>query len=202
MSAASWRRPIWRGCGRKRHLLRPAAARRLRVPRRPRACRRAARQRHARRRAALRFCAPRCSTAHARERSAVGVPPLAWDEGLAAHARAYAQDDGAHRDASTMPSSRRGRHARARICGPARAAPISYAEMIGHWVGREARLRQWRDFPTFSRTGQLAGRRRTTPRSSGATSTRVGCALASNATDDYLVCRYAPPGNVVGQRAF
>ena len=32
-------------------------------------------------------------------------------------------------------------------------------------------------------------------------STAVGCALASSRTDDYLVCRYSPPGNVVGQKA-
>ena len=31
--------------------------------------------------------------------------------------------------------------------------------------------------------------------------TRVGCALASNARDDYLVCRYVPAGNVVGEKA-
>jgi hypothetical protein len=30
----------------------------------------------------------------------------------------------------------------------------------------------------------------------------VGCALASNRDNDYLVCRYSPAGNVVGQRAF
>lgn len=30
---------------------------------------------------------------------------------------------------------------------------------------------------------------------------QMGCALASSARDDYLVCRYTPPGNVVGQHA-
>jgi hypothetical protein len=30
----------------------------------------------------------------------------------------------------------------------------------------------------------------------------VGCAMASGASDDYLVCRYSPAGNVVGQKAF
>ena len=31
------------------------------------------------------------------------------------------------------------------------------------------------------------------------TTTRVGCAIASNATSDYLVCRYSPAGNVIGR---
>ncbi|WP_214019128.1 CAP domain-containing protein [Escherichia coli] len=30
---------------------------------------------------------------------------------------------------------------------------------------------------------------------------QMGCALASSARDDYLVCRYTLPGNVVGQHA-
>jgi hypothetical protein len=34
------------------------------------------------------------------------------------------------------------------------------------------------------------------------TTTDVGCAIASSATTDYLVCRYSPPGNYVGQKAY
>jgi len=76
----------------------------------------------------------------------------------------------------------------------------SYDEMAGHWIAER------RDFingptPQFSRTGrwedvghyaQIIWRG----------STAVGCALASNRTDDYLVCRYSPPGKVAGSRAF
>lgn len=29
--------------------------------------------------------------------------------------------------------------------------------------------------------------------------THVGCAVASNETDDFLVCRYLPAGNMVGE---
>jgi hypothetical protein len=31
------------------------------------------------------------------------------------------------------------------------------------------------------------------------TTTRVGCALATNASTDYLVCRYSPAGNIDGR---
>lgn len=32
--------------------------------------------------------------------------------------------------------------------------------------------------------------------------TAIGCATASNGTWDVLVCRYAPPGNMMGERPF
>lgn len=136
---------------------------------------------------------------HAREREAVGVPPLAWDETLAAHARAYAEE---------MARTRRFAHAQ-QPQGPGREGEnlwtgtrgaYSYAEMIGHWAAER------RDFvngvtPAFSRTGKWEDVAHYT-QMVWRGSTRVGCALASNARDDYLVCRYAPAGNVVGQRAF
>ncbi|MCG6120676.1 MAG: CAP domain-containing protein, partial [Blastomonas sp.] len=31
---------------------------------------------------------------------------------------------------------------------------------------------------------------------------QVGCAIASNSQDDYLVCRYLPAGNVMGASPF
>lgn len=30
--------------------------------------------------------------------------------------------------------------------------------------------------------------------------THVGCGISSNRGNDFLVCRYSPPGNVMGQR--
>ena len=132
-------------------------------------------------------------------RAAVGVAPLAWNDTLAASAAAYAQvlartgrfahaaqPQGAGRQGENLWTGTRGAY--------------SYDEMAGHWIAER------RDFvneptPQFSRTGrwqdvghytQIVWRG----------STAVGCALASNRTDDYLVCRYSPPGNVVGSRAF
>jgi hypothetical protein len=137
--------------------------------------------------------------AHARERTAVGVPQLAWDDSLAAHALAYAGE---------MARTRRFQHA-VQPHGPAREGEnlwtgtrgaYRYDEMFGHWAAEK------RDFvnlptPAFSRTGrwqdvahytQIVWRR----------AARVGCAMASNARDDYLVCRYSPAGNVVGEPTY
>jgi hypothetical protein len=137
--------------------------------------------------------------AHNRARAEVGVAPLVWDERLLTSARAYAEE---------MARTRRFAHAAQPIGGPTREGEnlwtgtrdaYRYREMIGHWVAEK------RDFvngvtPAFSRTGKwedVAHYTQIVWRGSS----RVGCATASNARDDYLVCRYSPAGNVVGQRA-
>ena len=136
---------------------------------------------------------------HADARRAVGLPPLAWSDALAASARAYAEEMArtgrfAHAK-QPMDRTRQGEN----LWTGTRGA-YAYDEMIGHWVAER------RDFvnqptPGFSRTGrwqdvghyaQIVWRN----------TTAVGCAVAAGARDEYLVCRYAPPGNVVGQRAF
>jgi len=135
---------------------------------------------------------------HNDTRRAVGVAPLAWDDGLAAHAMDYARE---------LARTRRFQHA-PQPMGPGREGEnlftgtrdaYSYAEMIQYWIDE----RKWfvnTPAPDFSTTGngeavahytQIIWR----------TTTRVGCAVASNDRDDYLVCRYAPPGNVIGLRA-
>lgn len=138
-------------------------------------------------------------TGHARERAAVGAPPMIWDTALADDALAYAremartrrfahaeQPQGAGREGENLWTGTRGAY--------------RYDEMFGHWA---AEKRDFVDAPTpaFSRTGRWQDVAHYTQIVWRA-STRVGCALASNATDDYLVCRYSPPGNVVGRRVF
>lgn len=137
--------------------------------------------------------------AHNRARAAVGVPPLVWDEGLATSAKAYAE---------TMARTGRFEHA-AQPMGPGRQGEnlfegtrgaYSYDEMIGYWVAEK------KDFvngvtPMFSRTGRWEDVAHYT-QVVWRTTTSVGCATAVGGSREYLVCRYAPPGNVVGRRAF
>ncbi|WP_085809239.1 CAP domain-containing protein [Sphingomonas sp. TZW2008] len=137
--------------------------------------------------------------AHNRARAAVNVPPLVWDDRLAGSARAYAEE-----------MARTGRFAHAdQPHGPLREGEnlwtgtrgaYRYDEMIGHWV---AERRDFVDRPTpaFSRTGRWEDVAHYT-QIVWRNTQRIGCAMASTATDDYLVCRYSPAGNVVGQRAF
>lgn len=136
---------------------------------------------------------------HNAARAAAGVAPLVWSDALAAHAAAYAGELArTGRFAHAVQPQGRGRQGENLWTGTRGA--YSYDEMAGHWIGER------RDFvnavtPNFSRTGRwqdVAHYTQIVWRGS----TAIGCALASNRTDDYLVCRYAPPGNVVGQRAF
>ncbi|MGN6268330.1 MAG: CAP domain-containing protein [Sphingomonas sp.] len=131
-------------------------------------------------------------------RRAVGVPPLVWNEALAADARAYAGQMArtgrfAHADQPQGP----GREGENLWTGTRDA--YSYREMVDAWVA-EKRWFKNGVTPDFSTTGHYEDVAHYTQiiwRDSKA----VGCALASNRSDDYLVCRYSPPGNVVGQKA-
>ena len=53
-------------------------------------------------------------------------------------------------------------------------------------------------FPTVSRSGNWETVGHYT-QMVWPTTTRVGCAVASNASNDFLVCRYSPAGNIDGR---
>ncbi|PCG09474.1 serine protease [Sphingomonas ginsenosidimutans] len=136
---------------------------------------------------------------HNAARADVGVAPLVWDDALARSAAAYAQE-----------MARTGRFAHAeQPQGPRREGEnlftgtrgaYGYDEMVALWVAEK------RDFvnravPDASRSGNWGGVAHYVQivwRGSRA----MGCAMASSRRDDYLVCRYSPAGNVVGERAF
>jgi hypothetical protein len=72
----------------------------------------------------------------------------------------------------------------------------SVETMVGNWAS-ERRLFVPGTFPNNSRSGNWEDIGHYT-QMIWPTTTRVGCALASNASTDYLVCRYSPAGNVDG----
>ena len=136
---------------------------------------------------------------HALARAAVGLPPLAWSEALAASAR---------NSADQLARAGRLRHAERPADGAWQGENLwmgsrgaySYDEMVGHWIAER------RDFvnaptPRFSRTARWQDVAHYTQVVWRGT-TAVGCAMASDLANDYLVCRYSPPGNVTGQRAY
>ena len=136
---------------------------------------------------------------HARARAAVGVSPLRWDRTLAAEALDYARSMAVTRAFrhSEQPEGR-GREGENLWTGP--RARFTYDEMLDAWtVERRAFVN--RPSPGFSRTGRWQDAAHYAQIVWRGT-TRVGCALASNRTDDFLVCRYLPPGHMIGKRAF
>jgi hypothetical protein len=131
-------------------------------------------------------------------RRAVGVSPLTWDDRLAASARGWA--DELARRGRMRHSEQRGRAGQGENLWTGTRGAYRYREMVGHWVD-ERRAFVKRPTPGFSRTGRWQDVGHYTQIVWRGT-TAVGCAIAANARDEFLVCRYAPVGNVVGQRVF
>lgn len=127
-------------------------------------------------------------------RAGFGIEPLVWDARLAADARDWAE-----------VLARRGRleHAPA----DARRGAGENLSMGGHgyhdaaflgdlWVREERHLKAG-TFPDVSRTGRFADVGHFTQMVWRSTK-RVGCAMGDNGTQNFLVCRYYPAGNVAG----
>jgi hypothetical protein len=141
----------------------------------------------------------RLLAAHNRERSAAGIPPLAWDPALAAEAASWGGELAAsgefEHDPDTGGEDPQGENLWAGTRG-------AYApeEMVGGWIEEKRYFRPGR-FPDNSLTGDFADVGHYTQlmwRETG----RVGCALAEGAEEEVLVCRYRTAGNVVGERPF
>lgn len=132
---------------------------------------------------------------HNEARRRYGVAPLVWDERLAndaaAYARRLARTSRFEHDKQAGRNPRQGEN----LFMGTRSA-YSYADMIGLLVEEGRDFRPGR-FPDVSRTGSVWHVGHYT-QIIWPTSQRVGCATASNRSNDYLVCRYLPAGNVYG----
>ena len=140
----------------------------------------------------------RLLAAHNRERSAQGVPPLAWDPVLAAEAAAWSGElaaTGSFEHADTGDDDPQGENLWAGTRG-------AYApeEMVDGWIEEKGHFRPGR-FPDNSKTGDFADVGHYT-QLMWRDSDRVGCALAASAEEEVLVCRYRTAGNVVGEVPF
>lgn len=137
----------------------------------------------------------RILAAHNAVRAAAGVPPLVWDNALGTAAAAYAQQLAftgvfEHSDRSKRPGVGEnlwyGTH-----------GAYSIEAMVGAWAS-ERRDFTPGIFPNVSRTGNWMDVSHYT-QVIWPTTQRIGCALASTAATDYLVCHYAPKGNIDGK---
>lgn len=132
---------------------------------------------------------------HNAERTQVGVPPLQWDPELARSAESYGPQLAqlgrlVHSPRATRPGQREnlamGFHGR-----------TTPEELAGLWAD-EKRAFVRGLFPNVSRTGNWSDVAHYTQMIWKST-TRVGCAVYSDARWDYLICRYSPPGNADGR---
>ena len=133
---------------------------------------------------------------HNRERAAVGVPPLAWDSTLAAGAASYARSLAL--SGAFAHSDRRTRGGVGENLWMGTRGAFTVEQMVGSWAS-EKRMFVPGVFPRVNRSGNWSSVGHYS-QMIWPTTTRVGCALASSRSADYLVCRYAPAGNIDGRR--
>ena len=133
-------------------------------------------------------------SAHNEERAEFGVPPLEWDPRLARDAFLWAHrlaEEGQLRHSSLDERRGRGENLWMGTAGYYRPE-----QMIGFFADEKQHFQSGR-FPNVSRTGNWSDVGHYT-QIVWAETRRVGCARATGAQFDVLVCRYWPAGNVMG----
>ena len=141
--------------------------------------------------------AARLLAAHNVERARVGTVPLRWDEALAVEAGVWARE---------LVDTGRWEHDPA-LHGHGENLWTGWGnriwtpeEMVGGWTA-EKRHYVRGVFPNVSRTGDWTAVGHYTQMVWSGT-THVGCAIATRGNRSVLACRYSPPGNIDGRRAF
>jgi uncharacterized protein YkwD len=135
--------------------------------------------------------------AHNAERRRVGSPPLAWSDELEAEARVWVQALIASGRFAHDPSMHGHGENLWMGWGDRDFTP---EDMVGDWIAKKAQYRPGL-FPDVSRTGNWVDVGHYTQVVWSGT-THVGCAVAARDDRSVLACRYAPPGNIDGQRPF
>jgi len=137
----------------------------------------------------------RLLAAHNQARAEVGVGPLVWDRDLAAAAADYGP--ALSRIGRPVHGPRGGRNCPHENLLQSPRGGRTPEQMVGLWTS-EKRFFQPGIFPNVSRSGNWADVAHYTQVVWRAT-TRVGCAIYSDETNDWLICRYAAPGNIDGR---
>ncbi len=138
----------------------------------------------------------RVLAAHNAARAQAGMLPMAWDPALGRSAAAYAQQMALTN--RFEHSNRRARRGVGENLWMGTRGAFSIERMVSDWAS-ERRMFRAGVFPAVARTGNWADIAHYT-QIIWPTTTRIGCALASNARSDYLVCHYSPAGNIDGRR--
>ena len=134
--------------------------------------------------------------AHSTYRDALQLPTLSWSPDLAKDALAWARhlasiNKGEH------DMSVRGREGENLWWGTAGA--FSYSDMVEMW-GNEKKSFKYDTYPNCSTSRSAIVGHYTQIVWKNTKS--IGCALASNGETDFLVCRYSPEGNIVGEKPY
>jgi Cysteine-rich secretory protein family len=141
--------------------------------------------------------AQRILAAHNAERAHAGSPPLVWNQSLADDAAVHAK---------YLARTGTFEHAEQAIGDKAQGENLwmgttdiySAEEMVKLWVDEKKDFKPGK-FPAVSATGNWFDIGHYTQLIWPGT-TSIGCSIQSGGGDDYLVCRYFPAGNVMGEQ--
>lgn len=131
---------------------------------------------------------------HNSERVQFGVPPLAWNPKLAREAQQWAQVLASEGRMRHAPNDERGGAGENLWMGSAGAYPARF--MVEAFIEEKRAFRPG-TFPNIATTGNWRDVGHYTQVVWPGTR-EVGCAVARNERDDFLVCRYWPAGNTHG----
>ena len=131
---------------------------------------------------------------HNAERARYGIKALIWDPALAAASESYAATLASTGNWGHSPKATRVGQGENLWMGTRGAFPVD--AMIGGWLSERSMFRAG-VFPAVSTTSNWADVGHYTQIISRR-STHVGCAIRANRSDEYLVCRYLPSGNLMG----
>jgi uncharacterized protein YkwD len=135
-------------------------------------------------------------TRHNAARRNVGAPALIWDDALVRSAQKYANTLSASGRFEHDPANS-GYDAEGENLWMGTRGAFSYDEMVNAWIDERQYFKNG-PFPENSRTGNWGDVGHYT-QIIWPTTTKIGCALATNSGNDVLVCRYSPGGNIVGR---
>lgn len=133
--------------------------------------------------------------AHNKYRSELNIAPLKWSEELAKHAKAWADRLASERKMYHSSGTGEGENLWMGTSGY-----YSLTQMVDGWGGEK---KYYKDgiFPGVSTTGNWADVGHYT-QIIWRNTTEVGCAKSTSGGNDYLVCRYSPPGNYMRQKPY
>lgn len=140
----------------------------------------------------------RVLAAHNRERTAMGVPPLAWDPKLAADAKRWADHLARTNSFEHSPSDPSDMDAPGENLWAGTVGQYAPEEMVQLWIDEKADFKPG-VFPYISKSENLEAVGHYTQLIWKQTG-RVGCGRAEGGREDILVCRYSLAGNVIGER--
>src|SRR5918992_1252506 len=134
---------------------------------------------------------------HNQERALVGVSPLTWNDTLAYGAQTWVDHIATTGDFAHSPCSE--------CYGESLAARdhttlVPIAQELAKWVSEKNNYKGDAFDPTTQSNSSTVYAHYT--QMVWNNTTEIGCATDSGGGVDYLVCRYTPPGNIVGQQPY